>query len=91
MLAVALPIPLARCVGTHARFPRPFPTHACSLLDTVIADFYYKTEWIYSFLSAGSKITLGLLLYVSVLMYASFAEAINDTPANRASGLNRSR
>tara|TARA_B110000046_G_scaffold182280_1_gene215963 strand:+ start:4467 stop:4691 length:225 start_codon:yes stop_codon:yes gene_type:complete len=67
MLAVALPVPLARCVGTHARFP----THACSLLDTVIADFYYKTEWIYSFLSAGSKITLGLLLYVSVSCHAS--------------------
>ena len=43
-----------------------------------------QTAWIYCFLSAGAKITLGLLLYFSVLRFASFAEAMNDTPANQA-------
>ena len=43
-----------------------------------------QTEWIYCFLSAGAKITLGLLLYFSVLRFASFNEAMEDTPANRA-------
>jgi hypothetical protein len=32
----------------------------------VSPDFYWKSEWIYSFLSAGAKITLGLLLYINV-------------------------
>ena len=54
--------------------------------DPELTDEYYKTELIYCFLSAGSKLTLGLFLYISVLMYASFGEAINDTPANRRDG-----
>lgn len=48
-------------------------------------DEYWKTELFYSFLSLGSKLFLGLLLYVNVLSYASFDEAFADTPANRAS------
>ncbi len=52
----------------------------------VSPDFYWKTEIWYCALSLGSKLTLGSLLYVSVLMYSSFAEALNDTPANAASG-----
>jgi hypothetical protein len=33
--------------------------------------------------SLGSKLTLGLLLLVNVLSFASFDEAFADTPANR--------
>ena len=47
-------------------------------------DFYWKTEWIYCALSLGSKLTLGLLLYMNVLRFSSFSEAMNDTPANQA-------
>ena len=53
-------------------------------------DYYYRTEVWYCILSAGSKITLGVLLYVNVLMYASFEEALSDTAANRAAFLERS-
>ena len=47
----------------------------------------WKTEFIYCFLSLGSKLTLGLLLYINVLRFSSFAEALNDTVANRADAL----
>ncbi|MGZ0213667.1 MAG: hypothetical protein ACKVI4_14440 [Actinomycetales bacterium] len=39
---------------------------------------------VYCALSLGSKLTLGALLFVNVLSFSSFAEAMNDTPANRA-------
>lgn len=42
-----------------------------------------QTEWIYCFLSAASKIFLGLLLLINVLLYASFDEALANTPASR--------
>lgn len=48
------------------------------------ADFYWKTEFIYCALSLGSKLTLGLLLYINVLRFSSFDEALNDTVVNRA-------
>ena len=35
--------------------------------------------------SLGAKLTLGLLLYVNVITYASFAEAMANTPASRYS------
>ena len=38
---------------------------------------------IYCALSLGSKLTLGALLFINVLSFSSFAEAMNDTPANR--------
>lgn len=38
----------------------------------------------YCALSLGSKLTLGALLFINVLSFSSFAEAMNDTPANRA-------
>ena len=42
-----------------------------------------QTEFIYCALSLGSKLTLGLLLYMNVLRFSSFAEALNDTPMNQ--------
>lgn len=45
-------------------------------------DFYWRTEIWYCLLSASSKLFLGILLYTSVLRFASFAEAMNDTPIN---------
>lgn len=39
----------------------------------------WKTEWIYCFLSASSKIFLGTLLYVNILVFASFDEGLNDS------------
>jgi hypothetical protein len=40
-----------------------------------------KTEWIYSFLSLGAKMFLGLLLYINVLAFSSFSEGVSDATA----------
>jgi len=48
----------------------------------VSPDFYWKTEFWYCFLSLASKLFLGGLLILNVLRFSSFAEAMNDTPAN---------
>ena len=48
-------------------------------------DFFWKTEYIYALLSLSSKMFLGLLLYINVLMFSSFNEALNNTDANAAS------
>ena len=69
----------SRLLCAHARTT---PLHAHPYTIPCLTD--WKTEWIYCFLSAGSKLTLGLLLYFSVLRFASFNEAMEDTPANRA-------
>jgi hypothetical protein len=45
-------------------------------------DFYWKTEIIYCFLSATSKLFLGTLLYVNILAFASFDEGLNDSVDN---------
>ena len=44
-----------------------------------------STEYIYALLSLSSKMFLGLLLYINVLMFSSFNEALNNTDANAAS------
>lgn len=47
-------------------------------------DSYWKTEAWYSLLSLTSKLYLGIILYINVLMYSSFDDALNHTPAARA-------
>lgn len=47
-------------------------------------DFYWKTEIAYCFLSASSKLFLGLLLYFNILVFASFDEGLNDSVATPA-------
>ena len=69
MLTVALPIRLTRYGSVHAPHTG---THTLTI-DSALTDEYYKTEWIYSFLSAGAKLTLGLLLYVSVSCHVSMS------------------
>ena len=61
---------------SHQVRQRPCPTHRHThtlTIDSALTDEYYKTEWIYSFLSAGAKLTLGLLLYVSVSCHVSMS------------------
>ena len=45
---------------------------------------YYLTEYVYCALSLASKLSLGGLLYASVLTFASFEEALSNTPAYNA-------
>jgi len=45
-------------------------------------DSYWRSEVWYAILSLGSKLTLGILLYSNVLVFGSFDEALEATPAN---------
>ena len=57
-------------------------SHSITLPLTLLPVF---TEYIYALLSLSSKMFLGLLLYINVLMFSSFSEALSDTVANNAS------
>jgi len=53
--------------------------YALPLLTPSSRSQYWKTEWIYSFLSLGAKMFLGLLLYINVLAFSSFSEGVSDS------------
>lgn len=52
---------------------------------TSLTSLLVFTEYWYALLSLSSKLFLGLLLYTNVLLFSSFAGALNDTVANNAS------
>jgi len=55
-------------------------THPIGMKLTLASLFTdWKTELIYSFLSLGAKMFLGLLLYINVLAFSSFSEGVSDS------------
>jgi hypothetical protein len=64
--------------------PAPLPNTPILTLTPPFTD--WKTELAYCFLSASSKLFLGLLLYTNILVFASFDEGLNDSVATNAIG-----